>query len=163
MTPGAELNKYNLTPADIERLGVDRVLVNEAHGFWRNSIIKAWCLDESTSGHPGAPSKWSDMEYWLGIYDAPNPDGSVKIRLMFSAYEGVRSYRITEFFKADEINTPEEYEIQRLFIKKINQLIEQGVFRLKPPDERDDGGERTEKVSFRAASGLHRGHARATP
>ena len=120
------INKYNLTPKNIVNLHVDRSKVNEENGFWYNNAINAWCLSGSVGvdDYPICDA----TEYWLGVYDKPKKDGSVKIALHFSCYSGMCNYKFDTFFDEKEMETEDDYRIQYRFIDVMNKLIEKGVF-----------------------------------
>ena len=64
-------------------------------------------------------------EYWLGVYDI---DGEVEFNLY--SYGGMCKYHPSEFLKSDEIENKDDLEIQVKFLKRINQLIDDGIFTL---------------------------------
>ena len=116
------INKYNLTPTNIKKLKVNRDLLNEENGFWRNNVINAWCISEEIG------VDYDSTEYWLGVYDKPNADGSTKIKLSFTVYGGMCGYEFKKFFNPAEIEHESDYIIQYEFIKKMNELIDKGIF-----------------------------------
>ena len=120
------INKYNLTPKNILKLKVNKDLVNEENGFWRNNAINAWCI----SDYCGNKNLCDESEYWLGIYDELTKQGKDKIKLDFSCHGGMCSYNFKKFFNPEEIENEDDYKIQYMFIEKMNELIEKGVFTL---------------------------------
>ena len=38
------INRYGLTLKNIPTLEVNRSLINKEQGFWRNDVVKAWCI-----------------------------------------------------------------------------------------------------------------------
>lgn len=120
-------NKYNLTPAIIRKLKVNRDKINENY-FWRNDVISAWCLSENTSTCDKDYEFCTYNEYWLGVYDEDAKSYAGKIRVNFHAYGGMCSYNFKKFFNAQEIENDDDLKIQEMFIKKINELIDEGVF-----------------------------------
>ena len=100
--------------------------MNKKSGFWYNTVVKAWCI----SGQCGVdeyPICDAD-EYWLGVYDKPKKNGKAKIAVHFSCYSGMCSYTFDKFFDPSEIETEDDYNIQRMFITEMNRLIDLGVF-----------------------------------
>lgn len=120
------INIHKLTLKNIKKLLVNRDLVNKDSGFWRNNVVKAWCI----SGQCGVDSYpiCDATEYWLGVYDKPKKDGSVKIEVHFDCFSGMCSYTFDNFFDPAEIETEDDYKIQTMFIKRMNDLIDKGVF-----------------------------------
>lgn len=120
------INRYGLTLKNIPTLEVNRSLVNEAQGFWRNDVVKAWCI----SGMCGVDDYpiCDANEYWLGVYDKPKKNGKPKIGVFFSSYSGMCSYTFDKFFDPAEIETKDDYDIQYQFIQRMNRLIDEGVF-----------------------------------
>lgn len=120
------INVHGLTLKNIKKLLVNRDLVNKDSGFWRNNVVKAWCIS-GQCGIDSYPICDAD-EYWLGVYDKSNKDGSAKIDVHFSAFSGMCSYTFDKFFDPAEIETEDDYKIQTMFIKRMNDLIDKGVF-----------------------------------
>lgn len=89
-------------------------------------MVKAWCI----SGQCGVDRYpiCDASEYWLGIYDKPNKNGSVKIEVHFNCFSGMCSYKFDNFFDPAEIETEDDYKIQTMFMKRMNDLIDKGVF-----------------------------------
>ena len=122
------LNKYGLTPKTIKNLIPDINKIQEKP-FWRNNVISAWCLSDNTI-HSSDSIVYSEYaEYWLGIYDI---DGKVEFNLY--SYGGMCKYHPSEFLKPNEIENKDDLEIQVKFLKRINQLIDDGTFSL--PNEK---------------------------
>ena len=121
-----DINKYNLSPKNIPLLKVNRDLVNQENGFWRNDAIQGWCLSGSVGvdKYPVCDA----TEYWLGVYDKPKKNGDVKIKYDFSCYSGMATYKFDKFFDEKDIENRDQYAIQYRFITKMNELIEKGVF-----------------------------------
>ena len=120
------INKYGLTLDNIKKLKVNRELVNEENGFWRNEAIKGWCLSGSVGidEYPICDA----TEYWLGVYD--KPEEGKEIDCYFSAYSGMCDYTFDKFFDKKDIDHREDYVIQYRFINLMNNLIEKGVFEI---------------------------------
>ena len=122
------LNKYGLTPKTIKNLVPNRNKIQEKP-FWRNNAISAWCLSDNTI-HSADSIVYSEYaEYWLGIYDEDN-----KVEFHLYSYGGMCEYHPSEFLKSDEIENKDDLEIQVKFLKRINQLIDNGTFSL--PNEK---------------------------
>lgn len=116
------INKYHLTPKDIKNLGVNRDRVNKESGFWYNAVIKAWC----TSG--GFGPNMDGTEFWLCVYDKPRKNGKAKIEFHFWVWSGMGEYIVDRFFDPADIEHEGDYRIQRMFIERVNELIDAGVF-----------------------------------
>lgn len=120
------LNKYNLTPKDIRHLIPDREKITKKP-FWRNNVVSAWCLSDNTY-------KEDDFmvydEYWLGVYDTDSKAYTGKVRFEFSSFGGMCGYNITKFLNPNEIENNHDLEIQVKFLNRINELIDNGTFRL---------------------------------
>ena len=122
------LNKYRLTPKTIKNLIPNKNKIQEKP-FWRNDAISAWCLSDNTI-HYSEDIVYSVYdEYWLGVYDI---DGKVDFHLY--SYGGMCKYHPSEFLKSSEIENKDDLEIQVKFLKRINQLIDNGTFSL--PNEK---------------------------
>lgn len=119
-----DINKYALTLHNIPKLKVNRDLVNKENGFWRNDVINAWCLSDCIGPY------YDETEYWLGIYDKLKKNGEDKIKVQFNTYGGMCGYEFKKFFNPAEIENDDDYKIQYMFIEKMNELIEKGVFTL---------------------------------
>lgn len=121
-------NKYNLTISDIRKLVVnDRSLVG-APKFWRNDVIKAWCLIE----HFGTVEDercGADNEFWIGIYDEDAPAYAGKFRFTFSTYGGMCGYNFTEFFRPEDIDNEMDYQLQKKFLEMVTEFIDQGILK----------------------------------
>ena len=122
------LNKYGLTSKAIRNLIPDRDKIQEKP-FRRNNVMSAWCLSDNTIHYSEDIVYSAYDEYWLGIYDE---DGKVEFHLY--SYGGWCKYHPSEFLKSDEIENKDDLEIQVKFLKRINQLIDDGTFSL--PDEK---------------------------
>ena len=118
------LNKYGLTPTTIKNLIPNKDKIQEKP-FWHNNAISAWCLSDNTIHHAENIVYSMYDEYWLGVYDI---DGEVKFHLY--SYGGMCKYHPSEFLKPSEIENKDDLEIQVKFLKRINQLIDDGVFSL---------------------------------
>lgn len=123
------LNKYGLTPTTIRNLIPNRGKIQK-RPFWRNNAISAWCLSGNTI-HSAKDDRYGTYdEYWLGVYDEDAKSYAGKVRFHLSSYGGMCGYNISGFLKSDEIENKDDLEIQVKFLKRINQLIDDGVFSL---------------------------------
>lgn len=116
-------NKYNLTIRKAKNLKIDRSKVNDLYGFWRNDIVKAWCL---SGGVGRSPLGGSMSSFWIGIYD----DESKKVSIKLDAYEGMFNYNISKFYQLEDIETEVDLGIQELLLSKLNELIDNGILKL---------------------------------
>lgn len=116
-------NKYNLTIPKIKKLRVINRERVKNPVFWRNDVIRAWCILESV----GNSDMCDETEYWIGIYDEDAPSYSGKFRFDFTTYGGICGYSFTKFFQAEDIENNDDLEIQNRFLNKINYLIDEGL------------------------------------
>lgn len=122
------LNKYKLTPKTIKNLIPNKNKIQEKP-FWHNNVISAWCLTDNTIHHADNIIYSEYAEYWLGIYDIDS-----KVEFNLYSYGGMCKYHPSEFLKSNEIENKDDLEIQVKFLKRINQLIDDGTFSL--PNEK---------------------------
>ena len=117
------LNKHNLTIAKIKKLRVlDREQLKRPL-FWRNDVVKAWCISEEV----GHPEFCDETSYWIGIYDEDAPAYAGKFRIQFWTCGGYFSYKFKKFFEEKDIENDDALQIQIKFLAKINQLIDLGI------------------------------------
>ena len=84
-------NRYKLDIAKIKKLKIgDRSKICEPL-FWRNDVIKAWCICDTVG-------KFEDAEYWIGIYDEDAPAYAGKFKFNFTTYMGMCSYTFNKFY-----------------------------------------------------------------
>ena len=122
-------NKYNLTPAMINKLKFDRSKIGEPV-FWRNDIINAWCITRNTCKDGNDYRFGTYDSFWLGIYDDNAKSYAGKLRYYFDSYGGMCSYKITKFYDYSQIEYEMDLEIQELALEVLNQLIDDGVLYL---------------------------------
>lgn len=121
-------NKYNLTMDIIEQLIVgDRSQVHTPL-FWRNEVIKAWCIT-GIAGTPQDKEFGSDDSFWIGIYDEDAPEYAGEFRTMLTTYGGMCGYVFRQFFCPDDIECENDILIQERFLEKINLLLDIGVLK----------------------------------
>ena len=117
-------NRYKLKISDIKNLKIkDRSKICEPL-FWRNEVIKAWCIG-------GVVGKFEDAEYWIGIYDEDAPSYAGKFRFNFTTYMGMCSYNFEKFYDKSEIENNYDWQIQEKFLAKINELLDLGILSRK--------------------------------
>lgn len=117
-------NKYNLKPKDIERATIldhDRLHYDP---FWRNNVIKAYCLNGGVGR--GYYGDWMSS-FWIGFYDNDAPKHAGRIRMHCTAMEDMCSYKFKEFYNPKEIDYPIDLELQELLLEKINWMIDEGI------------------------------------
>lgn len=117
-----DINVYGLTRKNIPTLIVNRALVNKDHGFWRNDVVKAWCISAEQGPY------FDCDEYWLGVYDEDASAYAGKICCEFSSHGGMCDYKFNKFFQKEDIKNDMDYLIQYKFIDAMNRLIAEGVF-----------------------------------
>ena len=117
-------NRYKLKISDIKKLKIkDRSKVCEPL-FWRNEVIKAWCIC-------CVVGKFEDAEYWIGIYDEDAPAYAGKFKFNFTTYMGMCSYTFEKFYDKAEIENNYDWQIQEKFLAKINELLDLGILSRK--------------------------------
>jgi hypothetical protein len=117
-------NRYKLKISDIKNLKIkDRSKICEPL-FWRNEVIKAWCIC-------GVVGKFEDAEYWIGIYDEDAPSYAGKFRFNFTTYMGMCSYNFRKFFDYKEIENEVDLELQEKLLNTINWLIDEKIINIK--------------------------------
>lgn len=120
-------NKYNIVPSDIRKMVVlDESKIHEPP-FWRNNIIDAWCLSESTAKNSRDEEYGTYNEYWIGFYDKDAKSYAGKIRFHCSSYGGMCGYNFKKFFDFSEIENEIDLEIQEKLLKRVNWLIDEGI------------------------------------
>lgn len=120
-------NKYNLTVAKLKKLRCNRNKITEKH-FWRNNVISAWCISGNTCQTVADDEFGTYDEYWIGVYDEDAKSYAGKIRVTFSSYGGMCGYTFKNFFDEKEIENEMDLHVQEMFVEKINQLLDEGVF-----------------------------------
>lgn len=119
-------NKYNLTISKIKNLKVgDRNKICRPL-FWRNEVIKAWCLSEEVGSELDIKFA-ANNEYWIGIYDEDAKSYAGKFRFSLSSYGGMCGYNFEKFFQPEDIDGELDLQVQERFLNKINMLIDEGI------------------------------------
>ena len=119
-------NKYKLTMKDVRRLKIgDRSKIKEPL-FWRNNVIHAWCISETTIRNKKDDIYGTYNEYWLGIFDE-DCSRKIKFRVSLDSHGGMCNYRFDKFFDYKDIENEMDLEIQEKLLKKINELIDMGI------------------------------------
>lgn len=122
-------NKYNLKFADIKKLIIkDRSKLQEPL-FWRNNVVSAWCIIETTAKNSKDLEFETYNEYWIGIFDE-NSKRKRKIDVNCSGFGGMTTYKFKKFFDYSEIENELDLEIQEKLLSKINFLIDEGILEL---------------------------------
>ena len=117
-------NKYNLKFADIRKLKInDRDKICEPL-FWRNNVVSAWCVSETTIKNHKDSEYGTYNEYWIGIYD------NDKIRVNCSAFGGMAHYKFKKFFDYQEIDNELDLEIQEKLLSKVNELLDEKILKI---------------------------------
>ena len=120
-------NKYNLKPKDIQKaviLDYDKL---HKSPFWRNDVVQAWCLSETTIKNRKDDEYGCYNEYWIGFYDKDAKSYAGKIQLNCYAYGGMCSYNFKKFFDPKEIDCEIDLEIQEKLLSRINWLVDEGI------------------------------------
>ena len=121
-------NKYNLKPKDIEKATILAPERLTQKPFWRNDVVKAWCL--SGGSGKGFYNSYIDS-YWIGFYDNDADFYPGKIKLSCSSYEDMCSYDFKTFFNPKEIDDEIDLELQERLLDRINWLIDEGIVEIK--------------------------------
>ena len=117
-------NKYNLNMKDIKSLKIkDRTKISKPL-FWRNNIVKAWCISGNTIKNRKDEEYGTYNDFWIGIFD------NDKIKVDCSAYGGMANYNFTEFFNYNEIEYEMDLEIQEKLLETVNSLIDDGILEI---------------------------------
>lgn len=123
-------NKYNLTFNDIKKLVIkDREKLKEPL-FWRNNIVSAWCISETTIKNPNDDMYGTYNDYWIGLFDEDS-ERKKKIKVTCSSSGGMCTYNFKKFFDYSEIENELDLEIQEKLLSKINFLIDEGILALR--------------------------------
>lgn len=119
-------NKYNLTMKDVRNLKInDRTQLKEPL-FWRNHVVKAWCISKTTIKNQYDDIYGTYNDFWLGIFDE-DCDRKVKLRVNVSTHGGMCRYNFKKFFDYKEIEHEIDLEIQEKLLETVNQLIDMGI------------------------------------
>lgn len=127
-------NKYNLKPKDIQKAIILDYGRLHKPPFWRNNVVQAWCLSETTIKNSKDDEYGCYNEYWIGFYDKDSNAYADKIRLSCSSYGGICGYNFKKFFDHKEIDCEIDLEIQEKLLSRINWLIDEGIIEI--PKER---------------------------
>ena len=123
-------NKYNLVPKDIEKAVILDYERLQHPPFWRNHIINAWVLSETTARNNKDREFGTYNEYWIGFYDKDAKAYAGKIRLQCSAYGGMCHYNFSKFYDPKEIECPIDRMIQEKLLARLNWLIDEGIIEI---------------------------------
>ena len=125
-------NKYNLKPKDIQKaVIIDYNRLKQPPPFWRNDVIGAWCLSETTIKNAKDAEFCCYNEFWIGFYDQDAKSYAGKIRIDCSAYGGMCVYNFTTFFNPKDIEGEIDLEIQEKLLSRINWLIDEGIIEIR--------------------------------
>jgi len=123
-------NKYHLTIPKIRQLKVGNRSLLKPPLFWRNDVVRAWCISGS-AGTPADHRFCTDNSFWIGIHDEDAPRFAGRFRFSIDAYGGMCSYQFTEFFREEDIQCDNDRIIQEKFLAAITKLLDLGI--LVPP------------------------------
>ena len=124
-------NKYNLKPKDIQKAVVLDYDKLHQLPFWRNDVVGAWCLSETTIKNAKDDEFGCYNEYWIGFYDQDAKSYAGKIRMYCSAYGGMCNYKFNTFFNPKDIENEIDLEIQEKLLSRINWLIDEGIIEIR--------------------------------
>ena len=115
-------NKYNLKPKDIENAEVlDRGRLKE-EPFWRNDVVKAWCLSEWVGDEEDRMFN-SENEYTICFYDS----GEIKL---FCTCMGLFTYNFKTFFDPGKMESINDLILQEKLLNRLNWLIDERIVRI---------------------------------
>ena len=123
-------NKYNLKPKDIQKAVVLDFERLHTTPFWRNNVVNAWCLSETTIKNRKDDEYGCYNEYWIGFYDADAKAYAGKIRMYCCAFGGMCHYNFKSFFNPEEIDCEIDLEIQEKLLARINWLIDERIIEI---------------------------------
>lgn len=126
-------NKYNLKPKDITRAIILKPESLTKPPFWRNNVVQAWCLSESSAQSKKDWEYGTYNEYWIGFYDQDAKTHKGKIRLDVSAFGGMCNYKFNTFFNPKDIKHEDDLLIQEKLLARINWLIDEGIVEIPRP------------------------------
>ena len=119
-------NKYNIKPDDIKKLKVldwDKLKKKT----WYNEAMKKtgewYCHFEGSNG--GGFYGDDEDEFWIG-FNKKNG----KVDYNFHAGEGMYRYTFDEFYKANEIETKWDMNVQVNAMRYLNMLIDEEIVEL---------------------------------
>lgn len=124
-------NKYNLKPKDIQHATVIDVDRLHKSPFWRNNVIKAWCISGDTCKNHKDREYGTYDSYWIGFYDDDADSYAGKIRMHCSAYGGMCDYKFKKFYNPLEIDNEIDLEIQEKLLARINWMIDEGIISIE--------------------------------
>lgn len=120
-------NKYNLLPKDIEKAVIlDRKRLQQPP-FWRNGVVNAWVLSETTAKNGKDIEFGTYNEYWIGFYDEDAKAYAGKIRMHCSSFGGMCHYNFSKFYDPEEIDNSIDLEIQEKLLTRLNWLIDEKI------------------------------------
>ena len=123
-------NKYNLKPKDIQKAIVLDFERLHSTPFWRNNVVNAWCLSETTIKNRKDDEYCCYNEYWIGFYDSDAKAYAGKIQLNCCSYGGMCHYNFKSFFNPEEIDCEIDLEIQEKLLARINWLIDEKIIEI---------------------------------
>lgn len=132
-------NKYNLTVRDLKRLRVKNEEMIKEPLFWRNNVIQAWCMMETTAK---SRNDVSCNTFWIGVYDKDAKAYAGKVRVTFSAYDDMCNYIFNNFYDYREIEREADLEIQERFLSRINYLLDNGILCLQEEENETNKSKR---------------------
>ena len=119
-------NKYNIKPKDIKKLKVldwDKL----KKYTWYNDAMKKtgewYCHFEGSNG--GGFYGDDEDEFWIGFN---KKNGEVDYN--FHSGEGMCRYTFDEFYKANEIETKWDMNVQVNAMRYLNMLLDEGIVEL---------------------------------
>jgi hypothetical protein len=131
-------NKYGLKFSDIKRFKIVNAAALRLPPFWRNNIIKAWCLS-GTAATSNEDEMWGDpMEYWIGFYD------SGKIQCDISSSSCMVGEQFERFFNPRDLDTPQDVLLEERLLKRLNWLLDSGIVEC-PKGKKDEKGKKRRK------------------
>ena len=120
-------NKYNLKPSYITSAIVLDKNAFKSKPFWRNNVVSAYCISETTISCKADSEFGTYNDYWIGFYDDDAPEHAGEIILHCSCYGGMCHYNFSEFFNPDEMNNNLDVLIQEKLLTMYHWLIDNKI------------------------------------
>ena len=132
-------NKYHLNTKKVKNLKILNREKLKDFGFWYNSVVCGWCY----SFEIGDETSCADNSFWLCVYDDRiiNVYGSKReinkqlgkegtVDFHFCVYGSSVCWDIQKFYNPRDIENENDLKIQEIFIKKINELIDENILKI---------------------------------
>lgn len=119
-------NKYHLTYSDIIHFHVQIPEALKKPPFWRNDVVKAWCLSGTTAKNKKDEMYGCYAEYWIGFKD----NGRIEVDLVTES--GMCSYHFKKFYDPKDIDNDQQLELQEILLERLNWLMDNFIVAKSP-------------------------------